>query len=186
MENDSLESTARALRYLNEASDVGTKTAEELVRQGEQLNNIEQRMDDVNQTLTSTQKNLNMIKSVFGGVRNKFFNWKAYSSTDMPKKPDENKTKYEKSTMNHSASLNVIKPVQKAEFATISGSDREKEINKNLDEMSLGLSRLASLAKDMNFELDKQNNQLNRLNFKSEATHSKINDQNAQIKKVLK
>lgn len=42
----------------------------ELVRQGEQLNNVEQKLDQVNQDMKTTQKHLNNIKSVFGGIKN--------------------------------------------------------------------------------------------------------------------
>ena len=44
----------------------------ELVRQGEKLSNIDQKLDEVDQTLTLTQKNINQIKSVFGGIKNRF------------------------------------------------------------------------------------------------------------------
>ena len=41
-----------------------------MVRQGEQLNNVEHKLDQVNQDMKTTQKHLNNIKSVFGGFKN--------------------------------------------------------------------------------------------------------------------
>jgi chromosome segregation ATPase len=69
VENESLSSTQRALRALNEAEEVGTKTAAELVAQGEKLQSIEDTMDGVNEKLNSTQKNLNQLKGFFGGFK---------------------------------------------------------------------------------------------------------------------
>lgn len=40
------------------------------MRQGEQLDNIESKVTDVDKNLTTTQKHLNSIKSVFGGMKN--------------------------------------------------------------------------------------------------------------------
>jgi hypothetical protein len=42
----------------------------ELLRQGEQLDNIERKTTDMNQQMTTTQKHLNNIKSVFGRSKN--------------------------------------------------------------------------------------------------------------------
>lgn len=69
VENESLSSTQRALRALNETEEVGAKTAEELVAQGEKLQNIEEAMDGVNSKLNATQKNINQLKGFFGGMK---------------------------------------------------------------------------------------------------------------------
>lgn len=179
VENDSLESTARALRVLNETQEIGAKTAQELYRQGEQLNTIDQRLDDVNNTLNATQKNLNHVKSVFGGLKNKFFGW---SSKNVNTETKKSEIKRETVSVNNLQSFN--KP--KAEFVPITGSDREKEMNKNLGEMSAGLKRLAAMGLDMQFELDKQNNIIDKITAKSIKTDERINDQNVQMRRILK
>lgn len=69
VENESLSSTQRALRALAETEEVGTKTAAELVNQGEKLQKIEETMDGVNVKLDGTQKNLNQLKGFFGGFK---------------------------------------------------------------------------------------------------------------------
>ncbi|CAF0819800.1 unnamed protein product [Brachionus calyciflorus] len=179
VENDSLESTTRALRILNETQEIGAKTSEELYRQGEQLKNVNERLDEVDNTLNSTQKNLNQIKSVFGGLKNKFFGGSKSSSKSDTKK-DEIKRE--------SVSVNNLKSFSqpKAEFTQITGSDREKEINKNLDEMSNGLRRLAAMGLDMQFELDKQNKLIDNISDRAVRTDAKIQDQNTQMRKILK
>ena len=45
---------------------------QELLRQGEQLRRTEQKLDKINADLTVSQKHINSIKSVFGGLKNYF------------------------------------------------------------------------------------------------------------------
>ena len=186
VENESLESTRRALRTLNETHEVGAKTAEELHKQGEQLRGVEERLDTVNSTLTSTQKNLNQIKSVFGGLRNKFF------APKTPALPPPSSSSSSKANMSTSKSMGSMKSgggeqaSATADYARITGSERESELNSNLEEMSLGLKRLANLGLDMQRELDRQAPVLDRLNDKTQLTKSRIDDQNSQMRRILK
>ena len=148
----------------------------ELVRQGEQLDNINKKLDDVDQTLTATQKNINQIKSIFGGFKNKFMG--KSSSTNLIKEDAKKKP------MPTSSSSNSFQNQNRAENVAITGSDREKEIYKNLDEMSSGLTHLNSLAKAMTFELDRQDPLIGNITAKSERTHAKIDSQNDQMKRI--
>ena len=43
---------------------------QELVHQGEQLDNVERKTDKINQDMRTSQRHLNSIKSVFGGIKN--------------------------------------------------------------------------------------------------------------------
>ncbi|KAK7087788.1 synaptosomal-associated protein 29-like [Littorina saxatilis] len=69
-EDRQLESTQRAIASLYESEAMGNVTAEELLRQREVIQNIEKKTDDINTTLTTSQKHINNIKSVFGGIKN--------------------------------------------------------------------------------------------------------------------
>jgi hypothetical protein len=179
-ENESLESTRRALQCLNETHEIGVKTAAELVSQGEKLQRIDERLDEVDQTLTSTQKNINSLKSIFGNLFNR-------SSKQPAAKPKNQMTPSNSfNNNNNAAAAKIIEEPRKGEFSVITGSDREQEMNKNLDEMSIGLSRLTSLAKEMSFELDRQNPMIDRIGSKVDNSHTKINYQNDQMKKILK
>ncbi len=152
------------------------------MRQGEKLSNIDQKLDEVDQTLTLTQKNINQIKSVFGGIKNRFFNWSSNSSQASASGTiKESKTLDSISTSKSTGPSNSL---QKADLPIITGSDREKEINKNLEEMSTGLSHLKSLASDMQLELDRQNPLIERITEKTDKTYGKIESQNAQMKKI--
>jgi len=68
--NRQLESTNRCLSSIYDSQSVGIATAEELVRQGEQLENIEQKTEKINADTRVSQRHLNGIKSIFGGIKN--------------------------------------------------------------------------------------------------------------------
>lgn len=176
VEDQSLQSTRRALRTLYDTHDVGVKTAEELVRQGEKLQGVEDRLDEANQKLDDTQKTLNKIKSVFGGFKN-MMHFK-----DKPKKGKDKSMPASKSMGNIGTSSRAA---AKPDYPVITGSDKEKEINRNLTEMSRGLTGLTSLALDMQRELDRQNPTIERLNYKVPSVQDKIEDQNTQMKRIL-
>ena len=57
---------------------------QELDRQGEQLNNVEHKLDCINQDMKTTQKHLNNIKSIFGGIKNW---WGGKKDGQVPEKP---------------------------------------------------------------------------------------------------
>ena len=72
IEARTLDSSQRSLGLLHESEKVGMATAEELSRQKEQLRGTEQRLDDINSTLKQSERHLQGIKSIFGGLRNYF------------------------------------------------------------------------------------------------------------------
>lgn len=69
-------------------------------------------------------------------------------------------------------------------FEAITGSEREKELNQNLDEMSIGLKNLNALALDMKFELDRHNPVIERITNKSDMVHTTIEAQDKQMKRI--
>ncbi|ESO05944.1 hypothetical protein HELRODRAFT_184904 [Helobdella robusta] len=68
--NRQLETTNRCLASLYDSESVGIATAEELVRQGEKLDNAERNIDKIISDTKTSQRHLNSIKSVFGGFKN--------------------------------------------------------------------------------------------------------------------
>lgn len=71
-EDACLESTKRALASIADSERTGVATAEELVAQREQLERVDQRLDETQTTLKASQRSLNGIKSVWGGLTNMF------------------------------------------------------------------------------------------------------------------
>ncbi|OWF46561.1 synaptosomal-associated protein 29-like [Mizuhopecten yessoensis] len=100
-EDRQLESTRRALSSLYDSERMGVATAEELTRQGEQLNNIEGKVTDIDKNMTTTQKHLNSIKSVFGGIKN----WWSTKKEDPSRPEDETSTRLKVAMENQGAPL---------------------------------------------------------------------------------
>ena len=153
----------------------------ELVRQGEQLQGLDEKLDDIDHTLTVTQKNINKIKSVFGGLKNKLMFGSSSTPSSELSKDEKKLIKANEKRLAASQSEQSIKP---AAFETITGSDREKDINSNLDEMSRGLKNLNSLALDMKFELERQDPLIERIHNKSESVNNKIQAQDKEMKRI--
>ncbi|XP_067633359.1 soluble NSF attachment protein 29 [Eurosta solidaginis] len=70
IEGRSLDSTQRSLSLLYETEEVGKATAYELAKQREQLVKTSRQLDEINSTLRFSQRHLNSLKSVFGGLKN--------------------------------------------------------------------------------------------------------------------
>lgn len=175
VENESLESTQRTIRMLNDSHDVGVKTANDLVIQGEKLNNISGKLDDINQSLKTTQENINELKG--SNFFSKFFSFRQ-------KNPTQSKQKLTKSKSQNLPEPKNTRQEQKAEFQKITGSDREEELNRNLDEISTGLDKLKALGLSMKNELDRQDPVISGIYSRVEKTHEVIKKQNTQMKEI--
>lgn len=73
IEEKTLESSKQSLRLLKESERIGTSTGAELARQRKQLETTEEHLDSINNTLDSSQKHINGIKSVFGSLKKGMF-----------------------------------------------------------------------------------------------------------------
>ena len=153
------------------------------MRQGEQINNMNERLEGINHDLKATKKSLNSLSSVFGGLKNKFVK---KNKLEKLKKEDDSKAKSSHSSTSGSAKRLEPQAQPKAEFAKISGSAREAEINDNLEGLSAGLGRLTNLAKDMSFEMDRQQPIIDRNAQNVDKINSSIEEQNKKMNRVLK
>jgi septal ring factor EnvC (AmiA/AmiB activator) len=204
VENESLASTRQALRSLNDSLALGSKTTQTLDEQGEQLKRVETTLDSIDQGLSSTQTNIKQLKSIFGTYRPKFFDKAAelngsiesgFNKSKSSKKSKHNATKDVKQEINNSNNSNLAArsigdfssgPMSSAQFARITGSDRETEINKNLEDVSMSLSQLKDMSLAINSELGKQNTMIGRIDDKAEKNKIRLDDQNTQIRRIMK
>ena len=71
IEERTVDSSNRSLGLLYESERAGAATAEELNRQKEQLKRTEERLDDINSTLKTSERHLQVkIKTIFYFVTN--------------------------------------------------------------------------------------------------------------------
>jgi len=200
-----LASTGRSLRALEESEQIGVSTAENLLTQGEQLRKTEKNLDHIQNTAVQSQKHLNNIKSIFGGVKNYFSKGpKAAAATPSPSPSDDDFKSTTKlggtvtslqtessSYKSHSSSTytpgagSSLPASSKEALAGTRWGAMDDEIDENLDLMVANLSRLKNLGIGLADEIDDQNKVIDRLDKKTGMVDIKIRDQDKQMKKIM-
>lgn len=204
-----VDSSYRSLGLVYESEKVGAETAEELIRQGEALKRTERMVDNMEQDMRTSQKHINTIKSVWGGMVNYF---KAKPEIKPPQKDQpvsyegnsslqnalsdsrQHEDKYQASHPNlrkmdtsgfgASASLDNEPSDQNGYPKNKQLRDAHQQLDKNLDEMSLGLGRLKHLGLGLQSEIDDQDVSLDRLLNKVDTMDGKIGSTNRQLKNL--
>lgn len=168
------------------------------MKQREQLERTERRLDDINNTLRFSQKHIQGIKSVFGGLKNYFG-----SSKNSEPQPSASSitgvTGVSKSnlvnTLNKAAGEARTKEDEHPVFRMREeerpknykvGKDIAEVLENNLDEMSGSISRLKDLAIGLSEEIDIQNDILDIITDKTERADTSLNRQNKDIRNLLK
>ncbi|XP_067123729.1 synaptosomal-associated protein 29 [Centruroides vittatus] len=208
IEERTLQGTKFSLGLLHESEQVGFATADELMRQREQLRNVEDKVDEINSTMRISQKHLNSMKSIFGGIKSYFS--RSNSNATLPTKtlqeeplaqPCPLQTTVEKIRGDGGFESREHHPALAArgiDYSSTSPDDRlrdpgydfservEQQINTNIDQMSLGLGRLKNLAIGLGDEIEEQNSMLDRITGKVEKSDETVEYQNRQMRRILK
>ena len=213
IERETYESSVRSLQLLDESERAGLATAKELSHQGEQLLRTEAKLDGIDSTLQTSERHIRGIKSVFGGIRNKFSRKKDSVSSALngsPQSTDPNKCLKSRSedclatssyeTLRSKSSCGIqshrdelfgkkSSPSQersRSKSQLEHNSDNiETALNKNLDTMSNSLHNLKHLGLGLNKEIKEQNDILDRLATKTTNTDSRVKKQNLDMKRIL-
>lgn len=188
IENRTIDSSQRSIGLLRETEQVGIATATELAKQREQLEKTRDQLDTINTSLKFSQRHLNGIKSMFGGLKN-------YLSGKSDLEPSKISPSSSNSSTIASPQLSVDErysshpttrlrndPVQQQMNPNVNFN---KQLDRNLEEMCDSLSRLKGLAIDLNGEIDTQNDLIDDINNKVEDVDAKIGKQNRSMLKIL-
>ncbi|NXY34589.1 SNP29 protein, partial [Pomatorhinus ruficollis] len=203
------DSTTRSLSLLYESERIGVAASEELVRQGEALKRTEQMVDKMDQDLKTSQRHINSIKSVWGGLVNYFKAKPPESKPEQNGAPEyyansrlkeaivsskEQESKYQESHPNLRKLDNSDNDFNKADLVTSVQKDAypknqqlrayHQKIDTNLDEMSSGLSRLKSLALGLQTEIEEQDDMLDRLTKKVETLDVNIKNTDRKVRQL--
>ncbi|NXE62340.1 SNP29 protein, partial [Calcarius ornatus] len=203
------DSTTRSLSLLYESERIGVAASEELVRQGEALKRTEQMVDKMDQDLKTSQRHINSIKSVWGGLVNYFKAKPPESKPEQNGAPEyyansrlkeammsskEQESKYQESHPNLRKLDNSDNDFNKADLLSSVQSDTypknqqlrayHQKIDTNLDEMSSGLSRLKSLALGLQTEIEEQDDMLDRLTKKVETLDVNIKNTDRKVRQL--
>jgi synaptosomal-associated protein 29 len=191
IEDRTLQSSERGLGLLYESEKVGLATAEELTRQKEQLVRTEERLDDINSTLRNSEKHIQGIKSVFGSIRNYFSGRNAApAQVGQATQPQSsrvnniqggvNNLQQEQHYQDHHPAVRNRPGMQHNPPGSV-----DEALDRNLDDMANGLSRLKGLAQGLNEELNDHNDLIDRVNYKTENVGFKVEKQNKDMGKIL-
>ncbi|NXJ21210.1 SNP29 protein, partial [Dicrurus megarhynchus] len=203
------DSTTRSLSLLYESERIGVAASEELIRQGEALKRTEQMVDKMDQDLKTSQKHINSIKSVWGGLVNYFKAKPPESKPEQNGAPEyyansrlkeammsskEQESKYQESHPNLRKLDNSDNDFNKADLVSSVQRDAypknqqlrayHQKIDNNLDEMSSGLSRLKSLALGLQTEIEEQDDMLDRLTRKVETLDVNIKNTDRKVRQL--
>ncbi|XP_054716951.1 synaptosomal-associated protein 29-like [Uloborus diversus] len=208
IEERTLQSTNTSLGLLHESEQVGILTAEELLKQREQLQNIEGNLDNINSTMKISQKHINSLKSIFGGLKN-YFSKGGSSEASLPpegvRPSPEGGPSPLADTVGHlraearanegshpafrarDLSFDDLDAGEKKSPVQASGSrDIDDKIDKNLDFLTSGLGRLKNLAVGLHDEIELQNEMIDVIHDKADRADETLEYQNRQIKRILK
>ncbi|XP_014259406.1 synaptosomal-associated protein 29 [Cimex lectularius] len=198
IEQRTIKSTEKSLSYLRSSEEVGVATAEELLRQREQLERTEKRLDDINSTLRFSQRHIQGIKSVFGGLKNFISGGKNLQNRDV-KNPSESMS----STSSSSHGLHNNPLVQNPKDDSMhpglrihdfslddsqlpTNSNTQEVIDENLGQMLNSITKLKGLAHGLSEELNSQNDMIFNVIEKVDRADTTIHKQNKDINKLLK
>lgn len=206
-----VDSSNRSLGMLYEAEKIGTETAEELMRQGEVLKRTERMVDNMEQDLRTSQRHINSIKSVWGGLVNYF---KAKPEPPKTTQPRDQPTGYQANSRlqnaldeskqqedKYQASHPNLRKLDTSGFGASPATDdlsanqngysknkhlraAHQKLDDNLDDMSLCLGRLKNLGLGLQSEIDDQDVSLDSLLNKVDNMDGRISSTNRQLKKL--
>lgn len=200
IEERTVQSSERSVSLLRDSEQIGVATAEELIRQKEQLQRTEKRLDDINSTLRFSQKHIQGIKSVFGSLKN-YLSGKSLdapipstklsesSSSGSMASPLSNTLEQVQTDMSNSYSSTVIKGSYddySLEDVKPTGDRVTKVLEQNLNEMSGSLARLKHLAIGLSEEIDSQNDLIDNITDKTEKADITLQQQNKEMLHILK
>ncbi|XP_025263788.1 synaptosomal-associated protein 29-like [Camponotus floridanus] len=183
IEERTIQSSERSVSLLRDSEQIGVATAEKLIRQREQLQRTEKRLNDINSTLRFSQKHIQGIKSVFGSLKN-YLNGKSLDASILSTKLSEssssesitspalsNTLEQVQSNISNSYSPTKIKENyndNNLEDVRPAGDRVTKALEQNLSEISGSLARLKHLAIGLSEEIDSQNDLIDNIIDKTE------------------
>jgi len=193
IENRTLDSSQRSIGLLRETEQVGIATATELTKQREQLEKTRDQLDTINTSLKFSQRHLNGIKSMFGGLKNylsgksefepKMSPSSSNSSSIASPTADERYASHPTTRIRNEQSMKM--QLQQQQMQQSGNINFNKQLDRNLDEMCDSLSRLKGLAIDLNSEIESQNDLIDDINETVENVDIKIGKQNKEMFKIL-
>ncbi|XP_065882568.1 synaptosomal-associated protein 23-like [Dysidea avara] len=185
--NETLDATRRIRQVAEETNQIGIDTLVTLNEQGEQLDNVEGKVDNIGADLRETDRHLHEIEKCCGccvcpcyRVRN-IQKSKAYKSAYGKKKgQQDDDIVTEQPRRGNRSGGDGGNYVQR-----VTNDEREDEMDKNLQVVGHVLGNLKGMAQEMGSELDRQNDQIERIDKKAGVQDNHLKQANRRIQRQL-
>ena len=187
-QNRILGSTSRSLGLIEESHDIAIKTAEELQRQEEALYRTERNLDDMSRNMTTANRHIKSVKSVWGAIGN-YFTKPIKEDPKLRSEPVKSELVPERS-FNSDVELKLDYGEQDY-LSEYSGRGRgtasfERQYDNHLNEISRGLSVLKDDAMVLGQTIDRHDDIITRVQGKVENVDDEIRIADRKIKKILR
>ena len=192
LEDDALESTRRALNQVMETEDTGIKTAQKLRQQGDQLDNIYATLSHTDANAIASRKDAKRVRkynNICGIHFKNPFNKDHKRKEEMYQKEREladTKLKGSKRKdlddvlLEHElGKAQNAKPQQAIKYKT----EKDREIDENLDQIGNIVGNLKLISDDINEEIDAQDIKLEAIELVSNHADTNIREAQAKIRK---
>lgn len=190
-----LDTQKRALQSIAQSEEMGNATAEELLEQREKLEKANRQLDEISEMQDTSQRHINNLSSIFGGVRNFFSRKKAESGaakqTEVAASEGEVSRQHLRSVMATNGS-HIDRTADRVDDlrsnSTLSNRTkdaRDAEIDSNLALMGDGMSRLKNLASGLGTEIESQNKLLDQMAPKADRVNQRMNNQQKDLNRLL-
>ncbi|CAI4229043.1 unnamed protein product [Auanema sp. JU1783] len=192
---ESLDSTERSRRHLDNSEKLGVQTAQDLLEQREKLERTEANLQDIRHTTQITQRNLNSLKSFFGGFLKNKFSRKPQEQVPSATVPPSKSASHLNDKLTEltqggpsSASFSGGSSLSDSSRDTLKGTrweEMDKQIDSNLDSMAATLRNIRGLGLALGQEVQDQNEMLDRIHNTALGNDEIIRSQDKQMKKLL-
>eukprot|EP00118_Oscarella_pearsei_P002303 m.10159 g.10159 ORF g.10159 m.10159 type:complete len:207 (+) comp21979_c0_seq1:323-943(+) len=185
--DQSLDSTRRTRQMAEEALTTGVETMVVLDEQGEQLNRIDRRLDDINEDLTHAERNIREIQKCCGlcvcpcssGI---IIGQPAKAKFDQGIVTEEPRSM----TSARGGGGGRAGGGEGPFIQHVLADDREEEMDENLHAISGLVGQMKNVAMDMGTELERQNVQIGGITDKTEFTDFRTSKANRAVRKELR
>lgn len=198
----SRDATRRMVALVEESKAVGIDTMDELVRQGEQLDRVENQLDDIAFGVKKSEKHLEEMNKCCGLFTPPWKRWKKFDRTTAYKDAFDEKrvAKRDKEAVKEAERAAAVfgggggggrggavtAPSSGTYVQRVMNNAAEDEMEGNLQQVSTGLEMLKGMALDFGTTIDKQNAQIENITVKGEANEIGIAQNQHRMDRMLK
>jgi len=169
----------------DEAKEAGIKTLVALDDQGEQLDNIEKGMLNINEDMTEAAKNLQgMNACCFGLCPSCTKSSEFKEDANLWKANEDGKGGGGEGPGRGVSDAGI--PTYGGFVSKYTNDAREDDMEQNMQEVSIMVGNLRNMAVDMGGEIGNQNQQIDRINLMAGSCNTRISAANEQATKLLK